>query len=254
MIGARAPGSAAIEVRGLEKTFGGVVAVSGVSLEVAPGERRAIIGPNGAGKTTLFNCLTGALRPTAGRVALFGRDVTDMAEHRRVALGVGRTYQITNVFPALTALENVLLARNGTTAAKWRMHRPVERDGAARRQALAALEGMGLVERAGVPARLLSYGERRQLELALALVSRPRVLLLDEPAAGLAPAERRRMADAIAGVDRAVTVVLIDHDMEVVFGLADRVTVLHRGRVIAEGTPDRIQADPQVREVYLGRA
>jgi branched-chain amino acid transport system ATP-binding protein len=186
-------------------------------------------------------------------VALFGRDVTAMAEHRRAALGVGRTYQITNVFPGLTVLENVLLALNGTSARKWIVHRPLEHFRDERARALAALERIGLDGRSGAPVRLLSYGERRQLELALALAGEPRLLLLDEPAAGLAPADRARLAEAIARIDRDVTVVLIEHDMAVAFGLADHVTVLHHGRVIVEGPPASVQADPQVREVYLGR-
>ena len=248
----RATAGLACEVAGLHKAFGGIHAVDGVSMRVPTGERRAIIGPNGAGKTTLFGCLTGALRPTAGRIMLFGRDVTGVAEHRRATMGVGRTYQITNVFPALTVLENVLLALHGTSSRKWVMYRPVDRYREARERALAALERIGLDGRSGVPVRLLSYGERRQLELALALVGEPRMLLLDEPAAGLAPAERVRVGETIAAIDRSVTVVLIEHDMTIALGLADHVTVLHRGRVIVEGPPDLVQADRQVREVYLG--
>jgi branched-chain amino acid transport system ATP-binding protein len=246
--------AAALEVTDLRKVFGGVRAVDGVSLEVRAGERRAIIGPNGAGKTTLFNCLTGAAAPTAGRIALFGRDVTRLAEHRRVALGMGRTYQITNVFPGLTVLENVLLALNGTAPRKWVMHRTLEHFAATRDRALDALARVGLPDRAAVTVRHLSHGERRQLELALALAGAPRVLLLDEPAAGLAPGERARLADLLGGVDRAITVVLIEHDMAIALGLADRVTVLHRGQVIVEGTPDAVRRDALVREVYLGGA
>jgi branched-chain amino acid transport system ATP-binding protein len=242
----------ALEIADLRKAFGGIHAVDGVSMRIPTGQRRAIIGPNGAGKTTLFACLTGALRPTAGRIALFGRDVTDVAEHRRAAMGVGRTYQITNVFPGLTVLENVLLALHGTSPRKWVMYRPVDRYREARDRALAALERIGLDERSGVPVRQLSYGERRQLELALALVGEPRVLLLDEPAAGLAPAERVRVGETIAAIDRRVTVVLIEHDMTIALGLADHVTVLHRGRVIVEGPPGLVRGDAQVREVYLG--
>lgn len=246
------PAAAALEVVDLQKAFGGVQAVAGVSMSVPAGQRRAIIGPNGAGKTTLFSCLTGALRATAGRIALFGRDVTGLAEHRRAALGIGRTYQITNLFPALTVLENVLLAVNGTSRRKWVMHRSVDGFAETRERAMSTLARIGLAERRDAPVRLLSYGERRQLELALALVAAPRVLLLDEPAAGLAPAERRRVGEAIAAIDRAVTVVLIEHDMTIAMGLADHVTVLHRGRVIVEGPPAVVQANAQVREVYLG--
>jgi branched-chain amino acid transport system ATP-binding protein len=244
--------AAANEVAGLRKAFGGVHAVDGVSMRVPVGQRRAIIGPNGAGKTTFFNCLTGAMPPTTGRIALFGEDVTRMAEHRRAARGVARTYQITNVFPGLTVLENVLLALNGTHPRKWAVHRPVERYRDVQDRARSALARIGLEARSRAPVRLLSYGERRQLELALAMACEPRVLLLDEPAAGLAPADRARLADAIARIDRTVTVILIEHDMTVAFGLADHVSVLHRGRLIVEGPPAAVQADPQVREVYLG--
>jgi branched-chain amino acid transport system ATP-binding protein len=242
---------AALDVREVRKTFGGVHAVEGVSMRVAAGERRAIIGPNGAGKTTLFSCLAGALRPTSGRIALFGRDVTAVAEHRRAAMGVRRTYQITNVFPGLTAVENVLLALNGTGGRKWVMHRPVHERGA-RERAVEMLGRLGLEGRGEIPVRMLSYGERRQLELALALVAEPRLLLLDEPAAGLAPAERARLAETLGAIDRRVTIVLIEHDMKIALALADHVTVLHRGRVIVEGPPAVVQRDPQVREVYLG--
>jgi branched-chain amino acid transport system ATP-binding protein len=242
----------AVEVRDLLKVFGGVRAVDGVTMSVPVGQRRAIIGPNGAGKTTLFNCLTGALVPTRGRIALFGHDVTRMPEHRRAAMGVGRTYQITNVFPALTVLENVLLALAGTSRLKWVMHRPFHHYGEPRERALGALARSGLAGRSAVAARLLSYGERRQLELALVMASQPRLLLLDEPAAGLAPGERVRLAETIAAVDRTVSVVLIEHDMNVALRIADHVTVLHRGRVIVEGAPEVVQRNPQVREVYLG--
>jgi len=243
----------AIETVTLSRSFGGVHAVDGASLRVPPGQRRAIIGPNGAGKTTLFNCLTGVLRPTTGRILLFGDDVTRMPEYRRARLGVGRTYQISNVFLGLTVLENVVLAIHGTRPRKWMIHRAVDRLSDTHAQALGELERVGLVHRRAVVVRALSYGERRQLELALAMASRPRVLLLDEPTAGLAPAERERVSELIATIPRAVTVILIEHDMSVVMGLADEVTVLHRGKVILDGPPEAIQGNAQVREVYLGR-
>ncbi len=242
----------AVAVEALTREFGGLRAVDRVSLAVAPGERRVLIGPNGAGKTTLFHCITGSLRPTAGRVALFGRDVTGLAEHRRTALGVGRTFQISNVFPDLSVLENLALAALGTDRRKWVMHRPVAAFERVRRAAEEGLEAVGLAPRAGYPVRLLSYGERRQLELALALASRPRVLFLDEPCAGLAPAERQRISRMIGALPRALTVVMIEHDVDVALGLADRVTVLHRGRVILEGTPAEVRTNPEVREVYFG--
>ena len=244
----------AIEVQGLAKVFGGLRAVDGVSLTVPKGERRVLIGPNGAGKTTLFHCVTGTLEPSAGRVALFGRDVTHLAEHRRTALGMGRTFQITNLFGELSLLENLSLAILGTGRRKWVMHRPLERFSDVRAQALAGLEAVGLGDRAGEQVKNVSYGERRQLELALALDTRPKVLFLDEPCAGLSPSERQKISRMIAALPREITLVMIEHDMDVALGLADRVTVLHRGRVILEGSPQEVQANPEVREVYFGHA
>ena len=242
----------AIQVQGLAKVFGGLRAVDDVSLGVAAGERRVLIGPNGAGKTTLFHCITGTLKPSAGRVALFGDDVTHVAEHRRTALGMGRTFQITNLFPELTLLENLTLAIVGTDRRKWVAHRPVEAFDEVRRQAQAGLEKVGLADRAAQPVKHISYGERRQLELALALNTRPRVLFLDEPCAGLSPSERQRISKMIAALPRDITLLMIEHDMDVALGLADRVTVLHRGRVILEGSPQEVQRNPEVREVYFG--
>jgi branched-chain amino acid transport system ATP-binding protein len=244
----------ALQVQGLAKVFGGLRAVDDVSLTVAEGERRVLIGPNGAGKTTLFHCVTGTLRPSAGRVALFGRDVTHFAEHRRTALGMGRTFQITNLFPELTAVENLALAILGTERRKWTMHRPLAAFGDVRRRALEGLDDVGLGDRRAEKIRNVSYGERRQLELALALATRPKVLFLDEPCAGLSPSERQRISRMIAGLPRDITLVMIEHDMDVALGLADRVTVLHRGRVILEGSPQEVQANPEVREVYFGHA
>ena len=242
----------ALAIDDLAKVFGGLAAVDGVSLTVAAGERRVLIGPNGAGKTTLFHCVTGTLKPTRGRVTLFGRDVTHDPEHRRTALGMGRTFQITNVFADLTLLENLALAIVGTDRRKWVMHRPLEAFGDVRQQALAGLEAVGLAERAAWPVKRVSYGERRQLELALALNTRPKVLFLDEPCAGLSPSERQRISRMIAALPRDITLVMIEHDMDVALGLADRVTVLHQGRVILEGTPDEVRANAEVRDVYFG--
>jgi branched-chain amino acid transport system ATP-binding protein len=241
-----------VEVRTLVKDFGGLRAVDGVSLGVSAGERRVLIGPNGAGKTTLFHCITGTHRPTEGRVSLFGRDVTRLAEHRRTALGVGRTFQISNVFLPLSLFENLALATVGTDRHKWIMHRPLRAFDALRRRAHETLELVGLAHRAGDAVARLSYGERRQLELALALAARPKVLLLDEPCAGLSPSERQRISAMIASLPREITVLMIEHDMDVALGLADRVTVLHRGRIILEGTPREVQANPEVRDVYFG--
>lgn len=243
---------AAIQARDVSKLFGGLAAVDGVSLEVAAGERRVLIGPNGAGKTTLFHCITGTLQPTRGRVSLFGRDVTRHPEHRRTELGMGRTFQITNVIPELTLLENLALAIVGTDRRKWIMHRGVDAFPEVKRQAEAGLEAVGLAGRSTLPVKLVSYGERRQLELALALNTRPKVLFLDEPCAGLSPSERQRIARMIAGLPREITVVMIEHDMDVALGLADRVTVLHQGRVILEGSPEAVRSNAEVRDVYFG--
>jgi len=242
----------AIRVGGLAKDFGGLRAVDGVSFDVAAGERRVLIGPNGAGKTTLFHCITGVLWPSAGEVALFGREITRLAEPARTALGMSRTFQISNVLADLAVIENMILALLGTDRRKWVLHRPVDTFGAVRARAMEGLARVGLERRAESPARLLSYGERRQLELALALNSNPRVLLLDEPCAGLSPSERQRISQTIAALPREITLLMIEHDMDVALALADRVTVLHRGKVILEGTPAEVQANPEVREVYFG--
>jgi branched-chain amino acid transport system ATP-binding protein len=244
----------AIRVENVTKDFGGVRAVDGVSFEVPAGQRRVLIGPNGAGKTTLFHCITGTLRASAGRVTLFGHDVTDLPENRRTDLGMGRTFQITNVLTDLTVVENVALAIVGTDGRKWTMHRRIEAMAAVREQALRGLEGVGLRARADDPVKLLSYGERRQLELALALNTQPKVLFLDEPCAGLSPSERQRISALVKALPRDITIVMIEHDMDVALGLADHVTVLNRGRLMAEGTPQEVQANPQVRDVYFGHA
>jgi branched-chain amino acid transport system ATP-binding protein len=241
-----------LEIGDLAKVFGGLAAVDGVSLEVAAGERRVLIGPNGAGKTTLFHCVTGTLQATRGSVRLCGRDVTREPEYRRTALGMGRTFQITNVFADLTLEENLALAVLGTDRRKWVLHRGVAAFADVRRQALESLAAVGLADRADWLVKRLSYGERRQLELALALNTRPKVLFLDEPCAGLAPAERQRISRMIAALPRDITVVMIEHDMDVALGLADRVTVLHQGKVILEGSPAQVRANSEVRDVYFG--
>lgn len=243
----------AVEVSKLTKAFGGVHAVDKVSMKVPIGQRRALIGPNGAGKTTLFNCITGTLSPSSGQVFLFGKEVTPLAEHRRTAMGIGRTYQITNVFHQLSVMENVMLAVQGTRPQKWIMHRSVHLFSESTALATELLELVGLGDRFSVSVQHLSYGERRQLELALALASNPRVLLLDEPASGLSPGERQRIAQIIKELSQDITLILIEHDMSVALALADQVAVLHRGSIILEGTPDEVRANPEVREVYLGK-
>jgi branched-chain amino acid transport system ATP-binding protein len=247
-----APEASAIEVRELTKAFGGVLAVDRVSFRVRLRERHALIGPNGAGKTTIFNCIAGSVRPSAGQMLLFGEDITNRPEPERSRRGLARTYQITNLFPRLTTLENTVLAVHGPTHRQWVLHRPVEAFGEDVERACAALERVGLGHRRDDPVSQLSYGERRQLEFALALAAAPRVLLLDEPTAGLSPLEREQVVRTIAQVPRDVSILLIEHNMDVVLELADRITVLHYGRVVVEGLPAEVRADAEARKVYLG--
>lgn len=244
--------ASALTVRDLGKTFGGLTAVEAVALSLAPGERHAIIGPNGAGKTTLFHLISGELAPTSGQIALFGRDVTRLATHRRAALGLGRTFQINTLFPNLTVLENALLAVHGVSPSRLRVHRPISSYRAQWEQALAVLDSVGLVGKERLWARTLSHGEMRQLEVALAMASRPKILLLDEPTAGLSSAESHRLTSLLAQLERSITLLVIEHDMDVVFGLADRITVLHHGKVVAAGTGAEVKANPLVSEIYLG--
>ena len=229
-----------------------MLAVDAVTLAVAPGERRAVIGPNGAGKTTLFNLIAGELPASGGAIHLFGRDVTTLPTHRRAALGLARTLQITNLFPTLTVFENGLLAAQALTFAKFSMLRPRGRFPRQAERARAALAAVGLDQHVGAVVQTLSHGEQRQLEIALALAGQPRVLLLDEPTAGLSPAESQLMAGLLRRLDPAITLLIIEHDMDIALEIADRVTVLHYGRVVADGRRDDVRADPLVREIYLG--
>ena len=240
-----------IEVHGLRRAFGGIEALAGVDLRVEPGERRAVIGPNGAGKTTLFNVLTAELRASAGTMRLGDHDLGPLTTWQRARLGLARMYQRNELFDPLSARDNVLLSIASEGGAYRALRSPSRGEGD---RAEAVLEQVGLGGRASVPARALSHGERRQLELALALARRPRVLLLDEPTAGMSPAETERIAALIAGLDRSLTLLIVEHDMDVVFRLADRITVLHEGQAIAEGTPEEIRGDRQVHDVYLGKA
>jgi branched-chain amino acid transport system ATP-binding protein len=234
--------------------YGALRAVDGVSLAVQQGERRAIIGPNGAGKTSLFNAIAGELPCSSGRIELLGRDITRLRVHRRAALGIGRTYQITNLFGGLTVEENVRLAVRGPSRKKFSLFGRDRANGGEERAAVErALAIAGIEKRRGTVTRTLSYGEQRQLELALALAGKPRLLLLDEPAAGLSAAERARMAQIIRDLPRGLSMVLIEHDIELALGLTDYVTCLHFGQVLTEGDPDAIRGDGRVQEVYLGR-
>ena len=244
----------ALSVSDLSKAFGGLRAVEGVELSVAPGERRALIGPNGAGKTTLFNLISGDLSPSGGHIALFGRDVTGLPPNRRAALGLARTYQITNLFPSLTVLENLLLAVQALERTKLSLLRPITSYPHLYARAHAILDSVGLPDKSEEVVRNLSHGEQRQMEIALALACRPRLLLLDEPTAGLSPAESRMMTGLLKQLDDGITLLVIEHDMDVAFELTDRVTVLHNGKVVADGSGDEVKADPLVREIYLGSA
>jgi branched-chain amino acid transport system ATP-binding protein len=241
-----------LETEGLTKRFGGVVATDGVSLAVEPGEIHAVIGPNGAGKTTLVAQLAGELSPDGGRIRFAGADVTGLSVHARSALGLARSFQITSIFRDFSVLDNVALAVQAHAGHSFRLWRDARREAALRDPARAALVEVGLAGRAGVLAADLAHGEQRQLEIAMALATRPRLLLLDEPTAGMGPEESRQMVALLARLKRRQTLVLIEHDMDAVFALADRITVLVYGRVIATGSPDEIVASPDVREAYLG--
>lgn len=241
-----------LETRDLYKHFGGLVATDKVSLSIREGELHAVIGPNGAGKTTLIAQLAGELRPDGGAILFDGLDVTRMPVQRRAAAGMARSFQITSVFPSFSALANVALAVQAHAGHSFRFWKPAARDGALTGPAREALELVGLGPRADVTAELLSHGEQRQLEIAMALATRPRMLLLDEPMAGMGPAEGASMVDLLRKLKRRYTILLIEHDMDAVFALADWITVLVHGAVIATGAPDEIRSDLEVRRAYLG--
>ena len=246
--------SIALQTHGLSKRFGGFSAASDISLAVACGARHALIGPNGAGKTTLINLLTGFLEPSAGTVELQGQDVTRLAQHQRVKRGLARTFQINRLFADLTVLESVTLAvaeRMGLAAKWWR---PVGAHAEAIDAAAALLAQLRLLDVAHSVTKDLAYGRQRLIEIALALAAQPSVLLLDEPAAGVPTGESRELFETIAQLPREVTVLLIEHDMDLVFRFAERITVLVSGAVLTEGTPQAIAADSRVKEVYLGES
>ncbi len=233
--------------------FDALRAVDGVTLSVPRGQRRAVIGPNGAGKTTLFNAITGMILPTSGRITFDGHDMTRLPPHRRARLGISRTFQITNLFPTLSVEDNMVLAARGLSARKFSLFGTPALDRDEKSRIASALGAARLTAHGGVPVRELSYGEQRQIEIALSLVTRPRLLLLDEPAAGLSPAERSLVAEIIRSLPSDLTIVLIEHDMDLVLGIADHVTCLHEGRVLVEETPDAIRHNKVVQEVYLGK-
>ena len=242
----------ALSVRGLEKSFGGLRVTRDVNLEVAPGERRLIIGPNGAGKTTLFNLITGELRPDRGSIALFGHDLTGVASRRRAHLGMSRTYQIITLFPRDTLLRNVTMSLLGLDRMRWNPLVRLDSQRSLIERAQQALARVGLAHLASRPLAETSYGERRRVEIAMALGQNPKVLLLDEPFAGLSIEERRDVQKLLAAIPRDVTIVMIEHDMDVALEFAERISVMHFGEVIVEGTRAEVVASPRTREIYLG--
>ena len=241
-----------LELKNLCKSFGGLQATSNVTLRIMPGDRKAIIGPNGAGKTTLFNLITGIYPVTSGHVLLFGEDVTKWPSHRRTALGMARTFQITHLFPKLTVLDNVLLAIEGLQPSKFVMWRFMSSYKDAYAKAYKLLEQVGFLDRKDTEVRNLSHGEQRQLEIVLGLASDPKILLLDEPAAGLSTGESTEMAHFLLKLDPKLAILLIEHDMDVVFDVADEISVLHFGEILETGKPEQIKKSARVQEIYLG--
>jgi branched-chain amino acid transport system ATP-binding protein len=242
-----------LRLEGVSRRFGGLVAVDGVSLTLGPRRRLAVIGPNGAGKTTLFRLIAGDVPPSQGRIFLFGQEVTRLPAHRRARLGLSRTFQVTNLFAGLSVLDNVRLAAQAGQPGRWRRLGPVRPGDRVGLAAMEALERAGIAARAGDRVAELSHGEQRQLEVALALATSPKLLLLDEPAAGLSAGERSRLRELLGSLPDSLPLLLIEHDMTLALSLADEVLCLHNGRPIALGPPDRVRGDPTVQAVYLGR-
>ena len=242
-----------LRLEGVSRRFGGLVAVDGVSLTLGPRRRLAVIGPNGAGKTTLFRLIAGDVPPSQGRIFLFGREVTRLPAHRRARLGLSRTFQVSNLFAGLSVLDNVRLAAQAGEPGRWRRLGPVRPGDRVGLAAMEALERAGIAARAGDRVAELSHGEQRQLEVALALATSPKLLLLDEPAAGLSAGERSRLRELLGSLPDSLPLLLIEHDMTLALSLADEVLCLHNGRPIALGPPDRVRGDPTVQAVYLGR-
>ena len=241
-----------LELRQLCKSFGGLQATRYVTLRIMPGDRKAIIGPNGAGKTTLFNLITGIYPVTSGQVLLYGKDVTRWPSHRRTAMGMARTFQVTSLFPKLTVLDNVLLAIQGLRPSKFVVWRFLSSYRDVYDKAYGLLDAAGFLDRKDVEARNLSHGEQRQLEIVLGLASDPKILLLDEPAAGLSSGESAEMAQFLMKLAPHLAILLIEHDMDVVFDVASEISVLHFGEILESGTPQQIHDSPRVQEIYLG--
>jgi branched-chain amino acid transport system ATP-binding protein len=244
--------TSALHLGQLRKSFGGLPAINGVSLEVAPGERRLIIGPNGAGKTTLFNLITGDLPRDSGTIHLFGNEVSKLKPHQRAHRGLARTYQIITLFPRDTLKHNIVLSLLGLRAERWGVFRALASYAGLEAEAQGVLKIVGLEHLAERPIGEIAYGEKRRVEIAMALAQKPRLLLLDEPLAGLSREERAAVKELVSRIPREMTVVMIEHDMDTALDLAERITVLHYGSVIVEGTRAEVIADPKTREVYLG--
>jgi branched-chain amino acid transport system ATP-binding protein len=242
----------ALEIVNLNKAFGGLIVTQNVSLSMRPGERRLIIGPNGAGKTTLFNQISGDMRPSSGTIKLFGTDVTQLAPYKRAHFGLARTYQIITLFTGDTLEHNITLGLLGLLPSRWQMWRPLSFYSGLATESRRILDTVGLLHLAAHPVSEIAYGEKRRVELAMALAQKPRVLLLDEPLAGLSNTERSTVKSLIASIPRETTVVMIEHDMDTALDLAETVTLLNYGRVIVDGDRDAVIADGRTREVYLG--
>lgn len=242
----------ALECEALTKRFGGLEALTHVTLQVKAGERRAIIGPNGAGKTTFFRLISGEFPVTSGTIRLFGHEITRMPCHRRAGLGLGRTFQVTNLFPTMTVADNLVTSAMGLRRTKFSMVRPLSAYKEIYALADDILTRVGMIEKREHVLKHLSHGEQRQIEIAMALISDPKVLLLDEPTAGLSPAESALMTATLQELDPGITILIIEHDMDVAFNVANRITVLHQGCLFTEGTPQEIRNNLQVQEIYFG--
>ncbi len=246
-------GAPTLSIEALNKSFGALRVLVDVDLRVAAGERRVLIGPNGAGKTTLFNVVTGLLAADSGSITMLGHDITRLPTHRRVSLGLARTFQITALFPNLTLRRNLLLALQGCSRTKFSMLRPMSAQAQLLGPAEELLEQWDMADQRDALVKELSYGEQRQVEILLAIAQRPKLLLLDEPTAGLSPAETARVVEVIRALPRELTMLLIEHDMDVAFQLADTISVLHMGQVLVTGDRQTVQLDQRVREIYLGQ-
>jgi branched-chain amino acid transport system ATP-binding protein len=242
----------ALQCQDVSKRFGGLDAVKGVNLSIKRGERRAIIGPNGAGKTTLFRLISGEFPVSSGMIRLFGNDITHLSCHKRAYLGLGRTFQITTLFPTLTVLENLVIAAMSLEGIKFSMLRPLFTHHILYERAYEILDRVGMVGKKNEVVSNLSHGEQRQIEISLALISNPKVLLLDEPTAGLSSAESALMTRTVQSLDPQITILIIEHDMDVAFQIAERISVLHQGCLFAEGTVDEIRSNDRVQEIYFG--